>query len=95
MSKAFDKLDHFILLNKIRVIGFHEGFIRTVKNFLIDIYQLVFVSGVLSALSKVSSRVPQGTVLGPRGPPRGARGPWPPKESTGGPVMHLAPHPKF
>ena len=65
MSKAFDKLDHFILLRKMREIGFHEGFICIVKKFLIERYQRVSVSGIFSALSKVSSGVPQKTILGP------------------------------
>ena len=63
-SKAFHKLDHFILLTKMRKIGFHEGFMCIVKNLLMERYQRVSVSSIISALSKVSSGVPQGRVLG-------------------------------
>ena len=59
MSKAFDKLDHCILLNKMRKFGFHEGLINTIKNFLTNRFQQVIVFGVISPPSSVSSGVPQ------------------------------------
>ena len=64
-AKAFDKVDHFILCNKLREkrIGGLVG--AWLHNFLSNRTLQVSANGALSKPAAVLSGVPQGTVLGP------------------------------
>ena len=64
-SKAFDKVDHRILLQKLKAIGIPEQLCKWTKSFLDNRKQFVAVDGSISSESDVISGVPQGTVLGP------------------------------
>ena len=64
-AKAFDKVDHEILLQKLKNIGIGGKLYDWIKSFLSDRSQVVVVDGVLSFIASVISGVPQGTVLGP------------------------------
>ena len=64
-AKAFDKVDHKILLTKLNNIGIKGKLHSWLKNFLHNRTQSVLVNGELSDPQKVLSGVPQGTVLGP------------------------------
>ena len=64
-AKAFDKVDHNILLKKIYNFGIRGNIHNWLKNFLSNRYQQVMVDGKLSRKEQVISGVPQGTVLGP------------------------------
>ena len=64
-AKAFDKVDHRLLLAKLRIYGFSDKLIKWVESFLTDRTQQVVVSGHLSLIAIILSGVPQGTVLGP------------------------------
>ena len=64
-AKAFDKVDHEILLKKLTNIGITGKLLDWLESFLSDRNQTVVVDGVLSYLTSVLSGVPQGTVLGP------------------------------
>ena len=64
-AKAFDKVDHAILLQKLKNIGIGGELLSWISDFLTDRSQVVVVDGVFSYLAKVVSGVPQGTVLGP------------------------------
>ena len=64
-SKAFDKVDHKLLLSKIENIGIHGPLFNWISSFLSNRLQYVSVEGFLSSSNNVLSGVPQGTVLGP------------------------------
>ena len=64
-SKAFDKVDHNLLIEKLKRYGFSERFVSWVQSFLSDRSQTVVVNGMHSIICKIISGVPQGTVLGP------------------------------
>lgn len=65
MSKAFDKVDHAILLKKLESIGIKGKIHQWLTSFLTNREQYVLVNGKKSESGKVMSGVPQGTVLGP------------------------------
>ena len=72
-SKAFDLIDHGILLSKMLKMCNSDNkntnlpidFIAWVKSYLSNRKQTVMVQGVSSSQSSVSSGVPQGSILGP------------------------------
>ena len=64
-AKAFDKVDHSLLLHKLSLYGITGKIHRWIKNFLLNRSQKVTVNGHHSYLAPVQSGVPQGTVLGP------------------------------
>lgn len=64
-AKAFDKVDHGLLLKKLANIGVGRELLTWIKNFLTNRKQTVEVNGRLSDEADVRSGVPQGTVLGP------------------------------
>ena len=64
-AKAFDKVDHKILLMKLNLYGIHPTLTIWIDNFLSNRMQGVIVNGHLSFLALIISGVPQRTVLGP------------------------------
>ena len=64
-AKAFDKVDHQLLLKKLGRYGVHQKLIEWIKSFLVGRNQQVAMNGHLSTAALILSGVPQGTVLGP------------------------------
>ena len=64
-EKAFDKVDHRLLLLKLKKYKVHNLLINWIKSFLEDRVQIVAINGNQSKPVKIISGVPQGTVLGP------------------------------
>ena len=64
-AKAFDKVDHQLLLKKLDAIGIKGKMLKWLKAFLSNRKQQVVVDGFKSFIWIVLSGVPQGSVLGP------------------------------
>ena len=64
-GKAFDKVDHDKLCNKLEHYGIRDKLLDWVKDFLCSRTQWVIMNGERSSEVHVKSGVPQGTVLGP------------------------------
>lgn len=65
ISKAFDQIDHGILLSKLRTIGFSEPLVNLIRSYLVGRQQFVSFMNVRSYMFSPTSGVPQGSVLGP------------------------------
>ena len=65
LQKAFDTVDHSILLTKLEALGLSEDVVRWFRSYLSDRQQLVDVSGTFSSCDKIRCGVPQGSILGP------------------------------
>ena len=65
MSKAFDSINHEILLNKLKHVGVSSSCLSWFKSYLSERYQTVRINSTLSDKLPVVSGVPQGSILGP------------------------------
>ena len=65
MSKAFDSVDHQILLRKIQSVGASTSALKWFNSYLTNIYQVVRIHSSVSDPLPVECGVPQGSILGP------------------------------
>ena len=65
LQKAFDTVNHSILLEKLRAIGFDNTSLGWMSSYLEGREQRVDINGTLSSPLPVSCGVPQGSILGP------------------------------
>ena len=65
LKKAFDTVDHAVLVRKLRKYGFVPEATTWFSNYLSDHKQISMVNSVKSNACNVSSGIPQGSILGP------------------------------
>ena len=65
MSKAFDKVNHTRMIDKLRSFGFNGGLLSWFQSYLRHRRQKVTALGSTSTSTPVTSGVPQGSILGP------------------------------
>ena len=64
-SKAFDMVDHTILLNKLNNYGIRGIALKWMASYLINRNQYVYVNNTKSNILNLQYGVPQGSILGP------------------------------
>ena len=64
-SKAFDTVDHAILIRKLDMLGFRGPINEWFRSYLSERRQCVSVGGVTSEYKSINRGVPQGSILGP------------------------------
>jgi tetrahydromethanopterin S-methyltransferase subunit G len=65
LSKAFDTLDHNIMLRKLNYYGIKGTELAWFKSYLSNRHQFVHFDGCDSPMLSISTGVPQGSILGP------------------------------
>jgi len=65
MEKAFDCVDHNILVAKMDYYGIRGTMFNLIKSYLEDRFQRVKFNNAFSTWDKINIGVPQGSVLGP------------------------------
>ena len=64
-SKAFDTINHELLIAKLYAYGFSKDALKLIHSYLSDRWQRTKISNSFSSWSALLKGVPQGSVLGP------------------------------
>ena len=65
LSKAFDTIDHKILLDKLHYYGIRDNSLKLFESYLDNRTQYVCIDNISSSTSPKHNGVPQGSILGP------------------------------
>ena len=65
LSKAFDSINHKLLLQKLENLNVNHDSIKYIKSYLENRNQITKFSNFISNEEKIKSGVPQGSILGP------------------------------
>ena len=65
LKKAFDTVDHKILVSKLKLYGFHESSLKWLISYLEYRQQKCCINNEISSSKTLNCGVPQGTILGP------------------------------
>ena len=65
MAKAFDTVNHKILVNKLLKLGIGKNVLKWITNYLTNRNQCTTANGITSTYTDISCGVPQGSILGP------------------------------
>ena len=65
LSKAFDTLNHDLLIAKLHAYGFDKNALKLIKTYLSPRWQRTNINSSFSTWSELTKCVPQGSVLGP------------------------------
>ena len=65
LSKAFDSINHKLLLNKLRKLGLNEAAVMWVKSYLSNRKQITKFRNFTSQEEAIFSGIPQGSIVGP------------------------------
>ena len=65
MAKAFDRIPHQKLIYKLRFYGFCDPLLSWIEDYLTNRRHRVIIDGMSSQWKHVTSRVPQGSLIGP------------------------------
>ena len=65
LSKAFDTINHDLLLAKLYMYGFDKNTLRLLKSYLTERWQRTTINQSFSSWAELLEGVPQGSVLGP------------------------------
>ena len=64
ISKAFDSINHKLLLGKLEHIGLSARSLRLFESYLADSHQCLCINGEMSETCTIDLGVPQGSILG-------------------------------
>ncbi|MEL6988110.1 MAG: reverse transcriptase family protein [Bacteroidota bacterium] len=65
LKKAFDTIDHKMLFTKLDRIGIRGKMNKIIESYLTDRYQYIHIGSRSSSMKRLTTGVPQGSILGP------------------------------